>query len=918
MRVPATLALALALTALQHPAGAQSADSSSNRDSGLPVVPVGYDAYRRWDLWPQQRLGVRAEMRSTYDRRGNNETADASHFLYQTAEDFNVTLDVLGPGVLYFARYNHWHGSPWHYEVDGIDHVVQESTTADPNRPLSDAVFLPEAAFPSPLTATYAATKGADLSWIPIGFEDRFRMAYSRTFYGTGYYVYHRFLPGMSLSQPIRGWTPEDRPPGDVLALFESAGDDIAPRPDPARGVVERGTRHSFAPGDTTTLAKLDGPATIRALTFDLPREAAIDFGRTLLTIHWDDREAPSVRAPIALFHGTGTLYNRDDREWLVKALPVNVRFGENRVRLACYFPMPFFESARIELENPGDTRFEDVEVAIRTEPLRQPREHLTWFHATWQDHPDPRLGHDLVFLDTAATEGGGPWSGHFVGTSFIFSHDNVLTTLEGDPRFFFDDSRTPQAQGTGTEEWGGGGDYWGGRTMTLPLAGHPVGAPRGSSRDPEHFHEAGIESAYRFLLADLMPFGHRARIQFEHGGVNQSQEHYESVTFWYGVPRASLVCTDVFDVGDPESEAAHRYVSPDATEAHEITSRFEWGPDHVTPEPGRLRAEPTDFAEFEFTAEAGRAYAIWIRGSTSGDLFSDASWLQFDDEIGTTRGRVNGPKGFGNWRDTEAGDAPSWSSELPGNAPRTVTFARAGVHRVRLQPRHAPHRIEAIWLSSSRLERPEPSVDGPGAEADPTHEILLRAGDAARIAGGVTLHEADDEPGHLTITTGEGAGALEVFPAETLAGRETTTFSEFTLALDPAHLGVLLRRTLDYSRHDQRARILVADATVEEPDWQDAGVWYLAGSNTCYHSYPRRADGGELGPSRPVIQSSNRRFRDDEFLVPRELTLGRAAIRVRVEFMPVDRPLLPDGPTLPSGWSEIGYQAWCYVAPEH
>jgi hypothetical protein len=32
------------------------------------------------------------------------------------------------------------------------------------------------------------------------------------------------------------------------------------------------------------------------------------------------------------------------------------------------------------------------------------------------------------------------------------------------------------QAMGTGTEEWGGGGDYWGGRNMTTPLAGHPVG----------------------------------------------------------------------------------------------------------------------------------------------------------------------------------------------------------------------------------------------------------------------------------------------------------------------------------------------------------------------------------------------------------------------------------------------------------
>ena len=104
------------------------------RAEELPTVPVGLDAYRQWDKWPQQRIGVRAYMRSTYDRRGGNEGADASHFLYQQADDFNVTLDVEGPGVLYFARYNHWHGSPWHYVVDGTDHIVRETQHRRPEQ----------------------------------------------------------------------------------------------------------------------------------------------------------------------------------------------------------------------------------------------------------------------------------------------------------------------------------------------------------------------------------------------------------------------------------------------------------------------------------------------------------------------------------------------------------------------------------------------------------------------------------------------------------------------------------------------------------------------------------------------------------------------------------------------------------------
>src|SRR5262249_33750012 len=107
-----------------------------------PVIPTGLDAYRMWERWPYQRIGARTYMRSTYDRSGGNEGADASHFLYQLAGDRNVTLDVEGPGILYFARYNHWHGSPWHYEVDGADHVVRETSTDDPERPAADSVFL--------------------------------------------------------------------------------------------------------------------------------------------------------------------------------------------------------------------------------------------------------------------------------------------------------------------------------------------------------------------------------------------------------------------------------------------------------------------------------------------------------------------------------------------------------------------------------------------------------------------------------------------------------------------------------------------------------------------------------------------------------------------------------------------------------
>ncbi len=698
-----------------------------------PVIPVGPDAYLRWDLWPYQRIGARAYLRSTYDRLGGNEGADASHFLYQVRDDFNVTTDVAGKGVLYFVRYNHWHGSPWHYEIDGRDRLVAESNTADPDHEKPGAVFLPENAFPHPVAVTWSETNGADLSWVPIGFTRSFRMAYSRTHYGTGYYIFDQYVGGARLSRPISGWDAE-APPEELARLFASAGSDIAPKAG-SPGVTELSGEFDLPAGQAVRAWEWHGsPQMLRAIDISIPRDSAPAFSRAGLRIRWDGRTAPSVDAPVALFFGAGTLYNRDGREYLVKGFPMVVRFSRDRVYLHCYFPMPFFHS--VELAFDGDRReaVHDVRWNVRFVPLKDSPEQVGYFHATYRDHPTPQPGHDLVLLDTNSIEGATEWSGQLVGTSLIFSQNANLQTLEGDPRFFFDDSQTPQAQGTGTEEWCGGGDYWGGKNMTLPFAGHPAGVDKAElALDPQD----KIETAYRFLLGDLMPFGRNARIQLEHGGNDESTEHYETVAYWYGLPAASMVLSDTFLVGDADSEKRHRYVSPNASEVREITSRYEWGPD-----------------------------------------------------------TLNGK---------------------------------------------------------------------------------------------------------------------ECYPPSTDRGRFTDGTSEFVLRVDPKNYGVLLRRKLDYAFPNQRARVWVADDLPGSPTWAEAGIWYTAGANTCVYSNPR----SELGATVHTVETSNRRFRDDEFLLPLSLTRGRSLIRVRVKFEPMDVPLFPGHPLAPQGWSEMRYTCYSLVVPK-
>ena len=135
---------------------------------------------------------------------------------------------------------------------------------------------------------------------------------------------------------------------------------------------------------------------------------------------------------------------------------------------------------------------------------------------------------------------------------------------------------------------------------------------------------------------------------------------------------------------------------------------------------------------------------------------------------------------------------------------------------------------------------------------------------------------------------------------------------SEFTLQLTRDNFGVLLRRKLDYQFPNQRAEVFVADAGDKTPRWHSAGIWYLAGGNTCVYSNPK----GELGATDHRIETSNRRFRDDEFLVPRRLTAGREAIRVKIQFTPVNRPLFPGQPIPEQAWSEMKYSAYCFVMP--
>src|SRR4029079_6906558 len=119
--------------------------------------------------------------------------------------------------------------------------------------------------------------------------------------------------------------------------------------------------------------------------------------------------------------------------------------------------------------------------------------------------------------------------------------------------------------------------------------------------------------------------------------------------------------------------------------------------------------ANPPNYVELQFTAQAGTAYRLWIRGKAQDDNpFNDSIYVQFSDivdgqgnaksRIGTTSAEVInledcfacGLSGWG-WQDN------GWGVGVLGPL---VYFANSGTHTLRIQVREDGLSIDQVVLS--------------------------------------------------------------------------------------------------------------------------------------------------------------------------------------------------------------------------
>ena len=247
-------------------------------------------------------------------------------------------------------------------------------------------------------------------------------------------------------------------------------------------------------PGETVTLADLTGPGVVTHIWLTV---AANEYGwpRLLrLRAYYDGSRVPSVDAPIGDFFAVGHGFERPVESLVIRAS------SEGRSRNS-YWPMPFRKSCRITVTNEGRRRVSNLYYHVDWKKVPSLLPGAAYFHARYRQALPASGPQPYEVLEVHGR-------GHYVGTVLSVVQAEAGWFGEGDDFFYVDGEKKPSIEGTGTEDYFN--DAWGLRVDSGPYAGASVAEGTGlGSR----------MTAYRWHLADPIPFAKSLRFVFEHRG---------------------------------------------------------------------------------------------------------------------------------------------------------------------------------------------------------------------------------------------------------------------------------------------------------------------------------------------------------------------------------------------------------------
>ena len=270
----------------------------------------------------------------------------------------------------------------------------------------------------------------------------------------------------------------------------------------------------TLEPATTTTLADIKGQGLIQHIWITVDPKAYRD---CVLRFYWDGEDTPSIEVPVGDFfaNGHGLRYGVNSL-----AVAVNASGGFNS-----YWPMPFYKSAKITIENQRDEAIDGFFYQI-TYALGQLPADLGLFHAQWRISMTTREYPEHVILD------GIKGNGQYVGTFMAWAQFSDGWWGEGEIKFFMDgDTEYPTICGTGTEDYFCGA--WGFEdTFSSLYTGYPLWQREGV-RVPKH-------GLYRWHIMDPIRFRQNLKVTMQAlgwwpGGKYQPlTDEIASVGYWY------------------------------------------------------------------------------------------------------------------------------------------------------------------------------------------------------------------------------------------------------------------------------------------------------------------------------------------------------------------------------------------------
>jgi len=485
-----------------------------------PKVPEAPSRILPWEWWRDLATiaavpdGDRVIMRSSFCPTGcefDRHSDGDSRFLELRDDGEGVIFRTEGPGAV--TRI-------WMVMGNGISRPLDPSiklrVRIDGNRrpvvdlPLPELFAGATPPFLQPLVADRGVSGGGHVSYVPIPFRDGCEI----TLVGAESSKIWFQITARLVEDPagLRSFTGNESIDG-FRSMLRRAGTDPwpgGPFPTTSGSVV-------LGPGEGETVAVFVGPDVVNGIIIRSPRD---DWNRLGVRLTFDDGEPLLI--PLPDLFGVTRVNQQVSQSLLVG--------GDSQDDLYCYFPMPFFQSAKIELmrrpvEGPPGVR---VEYAIRRLGSPPP-ESAGHFGVQVRNHS---AGSDVGVIPIFDLSGRGKWVGLF--SAFGPGTVDDWSFFEEDERVYVDGESTPSWHGTGVEDFFSGGFYFRGNAgepepFAQPLHGAPV----------VWFHHRPGPGMYRLMLGDAVVFEQGVRAELEWTSDESENLKARNVSYYYLRPTA-------------------------------------------------------------------------------------------------------------------------------------------------------------------------------------------------------------------------------------------------------------------------------------------------------------------------------------------------------------------------------------------